>query len=85
MKSFIGFICVVLVFAMVACKTADDANEKIDDCIAEEYGTDATDEMRTSLELTCEEGEQACDDCIDCVMDAQCEDLFDGECRSSCE
>jgi hypothetical protein len=85
MKPFMGFVCVVLACAAIACKTTDDANEKIDNCIAEEYGTDTGDEMQSTWELTCEDGEQVCDDCVDCVMDAECEAIFDGECESACE
>jgi hypothetical protein len=86
MKPFMGFVCALVACLAIACKTTDAANEKIDDCIAEEYGTDTGgDEMQSSLELTCEDGEQACDDCVDCVMDLECDAVLEGDCESSCK
>ena len=81
--TIIALLALSLVFA--ACHDVERANEKIQDCLEEEYGEDQADDYYSDWELTCEDGDEACDECVDCVMDAECADLLSGECDDKCE
>ena len=84
MKSIAIISSIVFMFFM-GCQTAEDANERIEECIEEEYGEEAIDEKMAKLEVSCEDGEDGCDECVDCVLDAECDALLDGECSDQCK
>jgi hypothetical protein len=71
--------------ALGACQTTDDANEKLEECIADEYGEESVDTRMASLEVDCEDGEKECDECVDCILDNDCDDVLGGECADVCE
>ena len=81
--TMVALFALSTVFA--ACHDTEHANEKIQECLEEEYGEDEADNYYPQYELTCEDGEDACDECVDCVLDAECTDLLDGECSDTCE
>ena len=70
---------------MIGCNTVEKANDKVSECLEEEYGDDLTSAMDAEWEITCEDGDEDCDKCVDCVMDAECGDLLDGECAEECQ
>lgn len=85
MKKIALTICALFAVAAIGCNTTEYANDKIEGCLEDEYGTEEAEEMMEEWELTCEEGEEACDECIDCVVDNECSDILDGTCSDSCE
>ena len=85
MKTLTIAIGALFALAMIGCHNTEDANEKITECIEEEYGEEKVDDMLPAWELTCEDGDEICDECVDCVMDAECDALFDGDCQDSCK
>jgi len=85
MKRIAIIICAIFAIAAIGCHTTDYANDKIQGCLEDEYGTEEAEDMMETWELTCEEGEEACDTCIDCVVDNECTEILEGECSDSCE
>ncbi len=85
MKRIVIVICAIFALTIVGCHDAEDANEKIDECLEEEYGENVSKEETSKWELTCEDGEEKCDDCVDCIMDTKCDKLLDGDCRDDCK
>lgn len=74
----------VFMFSVVGCHTTDNANGKLEECIEDEFGEEAVDERMGAWEIDCEDGEEACDECVDCVLDNECEDIMAGECADLC-
>ena len=70
--------------AFAACENTEAANEKIKECLEDEYGEEEAETVFSQWELTCEDGEQECDECVECVLDEECEDLLDGSCDDTC-
>ena len=87
MKRFTLTLIALFAFAALftACNDTEHANEKIMDCLEEKYGEGDAENHYSQWELTCEDGDEACDECVDCVLDAECDDLLDGECDDKCE
>ena len=85
MKRFTLILIAVFALAAIGCNTVDKANDKIDDCLEDNYGDDLTSAIQDEWELTCEDGDDDCDKCVDCVMDAECDELLDGECSDDCK
>ena len=85
MRYFIYVISAVFFVATMGCHNTEDANDKILDCLEDEYGEDEAEEMMSAWELTCEDGDDACDTCVDCVMDEECDAILDGECQANCK
>lgn len=87
MKAITLTICAlfVLSFAIVGCDTTEDANEKIEQCLADEYGDDEAQDLIGDWELTCEDEDEGCDECIDCIMDEECDAILNGDCSENCE
>jgi hypothetical protein len=84
MKRLALTTCALLALAAAACQDTQDANAKIQQCLEDEYGADTAENMMYEWELTCDETESACKDCIDCVIDAECGSLIDGGCSADC-
>jgi hypothetical protein len=87
MKISAIIISIVLGVSMVlgGCQTTEDANEKLEECIADEYGEESVDTKMAALEIDCEDGEKECDECVDCILDKDCDDVLGGECADLCE
>jgi len=84
MKRFALMTCALFALAAAGCEDTEDANAKIQQCLEDEYGADAAEEMMPDWELSCDESEDACRSCIDCVVDAECTALLDGTCDDTC-
>lgn len=84
MKRFILMIIAAFSFAAIGCDTVDKANDKIDQCLADDFGDELTSDIEDEWELSCEDGDDDCDECVDCVMDTECENLLDGGCSYEC-
>jgi hypothetical protein len=86
MKTTAFIIALIASFALAGCQTEEAANDKLEECIEDEFGDEAVDEMIVGYEVTCDEydSEEDCDECIECVVDADCEDIFAGECDDNC-
>ena len=85
MKGIAVFIMIALIATLGACHSTEDANEKLGDCLEAEYGEDAADEEKDQWELDCEDGEEECDECVDCIMDKECDEILEGGCNDSCQ
>jgi hypothetical protein len=85
MKRFALMTCAALALGAAGCEDTQDANAKINQCLEDAYGADAAEDLMFDWELTCDETESACKECIDCVMDAECSPLLDGDCSAECE
>ncbi|MCP4610682.1 MAG: hypothetical protein GY845_18395 [Planctomycetes bacterium] len=85
MKRITMIICAIFAIATIGCHNTEDANEKIDECLEEEYGEDVSDETKSQWELDCEDGDDNCDECVDCVMDVDCDDFLEGSCSDECK
>ena len=85
MKRFTLMTCALFALAAASCQDTQDANAKIQQCLEDEYGADTAENLMNNWELTCDERDSACKDCIDCVVDAECDSLLDGTCETSCE
>jgi hypothetical protein len=87
MKISATIMNIVLGASMVlgGCQTTEDANEKLEECIADEYGEDSVDTKMTALKIDCEDGEKECDECVDCILDKDCDDVLEGECEDLCQ
>jgi hypothetical protein len=85
MKRFALMTCASFALAAAGCEDTQDANAKIHQCLEGEYGTDEADDLMLDWELTCDETDSACKECIDCVMGAECRPLLDGDCSTECD
>jgi hypothetical protein len=85
MKRFTLMTCVLFALAAAGCEDTQDANAKIQQCLEDEYGADAAEDLIADWELTCDERDSSCRTCIDCVVDAECDSLLDGSCDSPCD
>jgi len=85
MTRFTMILMAIFAFAAVACETTDDANEKIEQCLTDEYGEELDDELSESWELDCDDSEDDCKKCVECIMDTECEDLMGGTCSEDCD
>jgi predicted small secreted protein len=85
MKRIALVVCALFALALFGCNTTENANEKIKECLEEEYGADQADELMGQWEITCEDDDENCQECVDCVLDEECEGIFDGACDEACE
>lgn len=84
MKRFMLVVLAVFVAVAIGCNTTEDANEKIEQCLVDEHGDEA-ESLLDEWEITCDDKEEACKDCVDCVMDEECGAILDGACDELCE
>ena len=85
MKRFSLIACALFALAAAGCDDTNDANAKIQQCLEDEYGVGAAEDLMVDWELTCDESDDSCRACIDCVMDRECGALLDGACARSCD
>jgi hypothetical protein len=85
MKRIALVICAIFAFALLACDTVEDANEKIEQCLEDQYGAEEVDDKLPAYEITCDEEDDGCQECVDCVMDEECDAILDGTCDEFCE
>lgn len=85
MRNLIVILMTVFAFAAVGCETTEDANKKIDQCLEDEYGDALTEDISAGWELDCDDSEDDCKKCVNCIMDEDCGDLVDGSCSEKCD
>ena len=82
------YLSIIALFAFTlastACENVDRANDKIKECLEDEYGEEEAQSLFSEWELDCEDGDEACDQCVECVMDEKCDALLDGSCDDTC-
>ncbi len=84
----ITLTCIALLamaFAFAACNTTDDANSKLEQCLEDEHGVAAVDDYMEEWTIECEDGDDACDTCVDCIMSNECAEILDGDCVEDCD
>lgn len=84
MKRFAFIICALLSIMAFGCDGTDDANAKINQCLEDEFGADAAEALMPDWEISCDQSDDACRTCIECVMDAECDALLAGDCGTDC-
>ena len=78
-------MCALVSIMAFGCNSIDAANDKISDCLEDEFGEQDAEDKKSEWELTCDEEEEDCADCIDCVLDVTCSELFEGDCDDTCQ
>ena len=84
MKRIALIICAIFAVAAIGCQDVEHANDKIQGCLEDEYGEEEAESMMEEWELTCEDGEEECDTCVDCIFDNECEEILDDACTDKC-
>jgi hypothetical protein len=86
MKKVIIVIGLLVSIVAMGCHTERAANRRISDCLEEEHGEERAEEMLSDWEINCDDlaDDEACDECIDCIIDESCADILDGTCSETC-
>jgi tetrahydromethanopterin S-methyltransferase subunit A len=84
MKRITFLLTAIFALALFGCTDVDKANDKVSDCLEEEYGESEAEKMLSEWELDCDKDEEDCKNCAECYLDEECDALLDGACDEKC-